>query len=206
MFFSQLPTSCIVRSENSTARFASILTISPVSPSCLPAITFTWSPTLKCLRSSLAWNSRGSWERWNSKHSHFRTSYIIPKDLCMPNVLAVLSHSVRTYSSLISNLKVVFMEIIIVQALWQRAIDFTRSNKWMGPIYEISYFSMKVVSNSRTWEYSKLDAESLACRKSCTQSRAGPLLSSGAASHPGSQPGHALLASYPNCSLAWAWG
>ena len=63
------------------------------------------------------------------------------------------------------------MEIFIVQALWLRAIDFTSSNtghKRMG-LMKTSYFSMKVVSNSRTWEYSKLHAESLACRKPCMQ-------------------------------------
>ena len=58
------------------------------------------------------------------------------------------------------------MEIFIVQAQWLRAIDFTSSNtghKRMG-LMKTRYFSMKVVSNSRTWEYSKLHAESLALK------------------------------------------
>lgn len=53
-------TSCIVRSENRTTRFSSTRTISPVSPSYLPAITLTWSPILKCFFSSWDINSSGS--------------------------------------------------------------------------------------------------------------------------------------------------
>lgn len=56
-------TSCMVKSENRTTAFSSTLMISPVSPSYLPAITFTWSPTLKCFRNSWAGNSNASWKR-----------------------------------------------------------------------------------------------------------------------------------------------
>ena len=55
-----LHTSCMVRSEMSTTRLSSTLTISPVSPSYFPPITLAWSPVLKCFFNSSAGNSNGS--------------------------------------------------------------------------------------------------------------------------------------------------
>lgn len=44
-------------------KFSSTRTISPVSPSKRPAMTFTWSPILKYFLSSCAGNSSMSWGR-----------------------------------------------------------------------------------------------------------------------------------------------